>query len=242
MPDAEPLRVPHARPPVRTSFNGRFVRLEPLDPLAHLGDLFAAAAEPTIFDWLGYGPFADRDAMQAWLEARALSVDPLFFAVRDLRNDRVRGMCAWLRLDPPMGVIEIGHIWYGVGLRRTPGPTEAMYLLFRHAFEACGYRRLEWKCNAANSKSRDAASRFGFTYEGIFRQHMISKGRSRDTAWFSLLDHEWPATRTAFERWLAPANFTADGGQIARLADLIAAARADRAGTAARHSGRQPKD
>ena len=226
MQDAQPLRLPYARPPVRTSFSGRFVRLEPLDPVAHQGELFAAAAEPAIFDWLGYGPFLEAVAMQAWLEARALSVDPLFFAVRDLRDGRAKGMCAWLRLDPTMGVIEVGHIWYGTTLQRTAGPTEAMYLLFRHAFEDCGYRRLEWKCNALNGKSRSAALRFGFGFEGVFRQHMITKGRSRDTAWFSLLDHEWPATKAAFERWLAPANFGADGGQIERLGPLIEAARA----------------
>ena len=225
MPDEKPLGLPHARPPVRTSFAGRHVRLEPLDPAAHLDDLFAAAADPVIWDWLGYGPFADAPGMRAWLEDRALSVDPLFFAVRDLRDGRARGMCAWLRLDPPMGVIEIGHIWYGTGLQRTPATTEAMYLLFRHAFEERGYRRLEWKCNAENARSRNAALRFGFTFEGIFRQHMITKGKNRDTAWFSLLDHEWPATRRAFERWLSPANFTATGQQVERLAELVAAAR-----------------
>jgi RimJ/RimL family protein N-acetyltransferase len=225
MPDEKPLQVPHARPPVRAAFTGRHVRLEPLDPLAHLDDLFAAADDETIWDWLGYGPFTDKPAMRAWLEDRAMSVDPLFFAVRDLRDGRARGMCAWLRLDPTMGVIEIGHIWYGTDLQRTAGTTEAMYLLFRHAFEERGYRRLEWKCNALNARSRNAALRFGFSYEGNFRQHMITKAKNRDTAWFSLLDREWPATRAGFERWLAPANFKADGAQIARLGDLIAAAR-----------------
>ena len=225
MPADEPLQVPHARPPVRTSFAGRHVRLEPLDPAAHLDDLFAAAADEAIWAWLGYGPFEDKLTMRAWLEDRARSLDPLFFAVRDLRDGRAKGMCAWLRLDPAMGVIEIGHIWYGTELQRTAGTTEVMYLLFRHAFEDCGYRRLEWKCDAQNQRSRNAALRFGFTFEGIFRQHMITKGRNRDTAWFSLLDHEWPATRAAFERWLAPANVREDGAQIERLGDLIAAAR-----------------
>ena len=225
MPDAKPLSLPHARPPVRTTFTGRHVRLEPLDPSAHLDDLFTAAADPAIWDWLGYGPFADKPGMRAWLEDRTTSVDPLFFAVRDLRDGRARGMCAWLRLDPPMGVIEIGHIWYGTDLQRTPATTEAMYLLFRHAFEARGYRRLEWKCNALNARSRNAALRFGFTFEGIFRQHMITKGKNRDTAWFSLLDGEWPATGAAFERWLAPANFSGDGAQVERLSTLMTAAR-----------------
>jgi RimJ/RimL family protein N-acetyltransferase len=214
-----------ARPPVRTSFTGRFVRLEPLDPVRHLEDLSAAAADPAIWDWLGYGPFADKPAMQGWLEDRARSVDPLFFAVRDLRDGRAKGMCAWLRLDPAMAVIEVGHIWYGTELQRTPATTEAMHLLFRHAFEERGYRRLEWKCDAENLRSRNAALRLGFTFEGIFRQHMITKGRNRDTAWFSLLDREWPAVGTAMTQWLAPANFIADGRQIAGLAGLIATAR-----------------
>jgi RimJ/RimL family protein N-acetyltransferase len=124
-----------------------------------------------------------------------------------------------------MGVIEIGHIWLGTGLQRTAAATEAMFLLFRHAFEARGYRRLEWKCNALNTRSRAAAERFGFTFEGVFRQHMITKGQNRDTAWFSLLDHEWPATRQGLAAWLEPGNFRADGSQVERLGDLIARAR-----------------
>ncbi len=223
--DPPRLNVPHARPPVRTTLAGRFVAVEPLDPVRHLDDLFAAAAPAALWDWLGYGPFADRAAMRAWLEACANSVDPLFFALRDLADGRVKGMCAWLRLDPAMGVIEIGHIWLGAGLQRTPAGTEAMHLLFRHAFDERGYRRLEWKCNARNERSRNAALRLGFTFEGIFRQHMISKGSSRDTAWFSLLDHEWPAVRGAMQRWLEPANFDAQGRQMARLGALIAAER-----------------
>jgi RimJ/RimL family protein N-acetyltransferase len=223
--DAPLLGRAPARPPVRTSLAGRFVRLEPLDPVRHLDDLFAAAADPAIWAWLGYGPFADRPALQVWLEDRAHSVDPLFFAVRDLRDGRAKGMCAWLRLDPAMAVIEVGHIWYGPELQRTPATTEAMLLLFRHAFEERRYRRLEWKCNAENQRSRNAALRLGFTFEGVFRQHMITKGRNRDTAWFSLLDDEWPAIGAAMSRWLAPANFTPDGRQVSKLADLIAAAR-----------------
>lgn len=229
MSDVTPLDLPGARAPLRSRFTGRHAGLEPLDPVAHLDDLFAAAADPAIWEWLRYGPFVDKKAMHEWLAARALSSDPLFFAVRDLRDGRAKGMCAWLRLEPAMGVIEIGHFWYGSGLQRTAATTEAAYLLLCHAFEDCGYRRVEWKCNAANERSRNAALRFGFTFEGTFRQHMIVRGKSRDTAWFSLLDHEWPATRIGFERWLAPENVDAAGIQITRLGDLIAAARTGRA-------------
>lgn len=219
------LSIPHARPPVLEVMDGHLVRLEPLDPAAHLDDLFAAAGDATIWDWLGYGPFPDKPAMRAWLEECARSPDPLWFAIRDKADGRAKGMCAWLRIEPAMGVIEIGHIWYGTSLQRTAAATEAMYLLFCHAFETGGYRRLEWKCNALNQRSRNAARRLGFTFEGIFRQHMISKGRNRDTAWFSLLDNEWPATRRGFEQWLAPENVAADGRQIASLGELIEASR-----------------
>jgi len=214
------LTLPVARPPVRTSFAGRFVRLEPLDPPAHGDDLFAAAAEPAIWDWLGYGPFTDRADFQHWLEARAASADPLVFALRDQRDGKAKGMCAWLRIEPAMGVIEIGHIWYGTGLQRRPATTEAMHLLLGHAF-ARGYRRLEWKCDAGNAKSRAAALRLGFTFEGIFRQHMVVKGRNRDTAWFGLLDADWPTARAAQAAWLAPANFDAKGEQRQCLADFF---------------------
>lgn len=215
------LTLPHARLPVRTAFDGRFVRLEPLDPREHLDELFAAAREPAIWSWLGYGPFTDKAVMRNWLEERAAGADPLFLAVRDRRDGRAKGMCAWLRIDAPMGVIEIGHIWYGTGLQRTAATTEAMHLLMRHAFEERGYRRLEWKCDAGNARSRAAALRLGFTFEGIFRQHMIVKGKNRDTAWFSLLDHEWPAIKAAHEAWLAPTNFDTDGRQRQELARKV---------------------
>ena len=205
--------------------DGRLVRLEPLALLAHIDDLFEAGSDPAIWDWMGYGPFAEKAEMQAWLEGCTRSADPLWFAIRDKVDGRAKGMCAWLRIEPGMGVIEIGHIWFGTSLQRTAAATEAMHLLFRHAFEEGGYRRLEWQCNALNERSRRAAQRFGFTFEGIFRQHIITKGRNRDTAWFSLLDHEWPATRRAFEQWLAPENFAADGRQRAALGRLIEASR-----------------
>lgn len=228
------LSVPHARPPTRTVIEGRLSSVEPLDPDAHLDQLFEAAADRSIWDWMANGPFADTAAMRSWLEGCARSTDPLFFAIRDKAEGKVKGMCAWMRIEPGMGVIEIGNIWLGPSLQRTAAATEVMYQLFRHAFDELGYRRLEWKCNALNERSRRAAQRFGFTFEGIFRQHMIVKGRNRDTAWFSLLDHEWPATRRAFEQWLASENFDADGRQIEPLGSLIEASRKDSAAGTAR--------
>jgi RimJ/RimL family protein N-acetyltransferase len=201
-----------AAPPAREVLRGGRVRLEPLST-AHAEDLFAAAAgDPHLWDYLPYGPFEDVEAMRAHLAAQAASEDPLFFAIVD-SDGRACGVASYLRIEPAHGCIEIGHIWFGASLQRTPAATEAIYLLARHAFDDLGNRRLEWKCDAANARSRRAAERFGFTYEGVFRQHMIVKGRNRDTAWFALLDGEWPAARAAFEAWLAPSNFDADGRQ-----------------------------
>ena len=152
----------------------------------------------------------------------APSEDPLFYAIEDRSTGEAAGVESFLRIAPSDAVIEVGHVWFGTELQRTPAATEAIYVLARHAFDDLGNRRLEWKCDAANARSRRAAERLGFTYEGTFRQHMIVKGRNRDTAWFSLLDREWPAARSAFERWLAPENFDPGGGQRRRLADLRA--------------------
>jgi RimJ/RimL family protein N-acetyltransferase len=154
------------------------------------------------------------------LAADAASEDPLFYAVIDLRDGRAGGVASYLRITPEHGVIEIGHIWFGRTLQRTRAATEAIYLLARHAFDDLGYRRLEWKCNAANAASRRAAERFGFTFEGIFRQHQIVKRQNRDTAWYAMLDHEWPPIRAAFEAWLHGANFDAGGRQRRRLSEI----------------------
>lgn len=210
-----------AQTPRHEVLAGPRVRLEPLDPERQADALFAAAqgegADPALWRYLGYGPFADVAELRAWLAERAGSTDPLFLAVVDGASGRAGGVVSFLRMEPDHGSIEIGHIWMGGPIQRTPAVTEAIYLLARHAF-ALGNRRLEWKCDAANARSRAAAERFGFTYEGTFRKHMITKGRNRDTAWFSLLDDEWPAVRDAFEAWLAPANFDADGRQRTALA------------------------
>jgi RimJ/RimL family protein N-acetyltransferase len=214
-----------ARPPARqTVLEGEHVRLEPLDPERHAADLFAAAhgegADPDLWRYLGYGPFEAVEAMRGWLATAATSTDPLYLAVVDRPGGRAAGVVSYLRIEPEHGAIEIGHIWFGHALQRTPAATETIHLLARHAFDDLGNRRLEWKCDAANARSRRAAERFGFTFEGVFRQHMVVKGRNRDTAWYSLLDSEWPAAAAAFEAWLAPENFDADGRQRRSLAEL----------------------
>lgn len=220
--------------PARAPIAGATVRLEPLDPIRHGAALWTASHGPghdtALWDYLGYGPFATETEFTAWLTARAASADPLFFAIVDGATGRAEGMAAYMRIAAADGVIEIGNIWFGTALRQTRQATEAIFLLGKHAFDDLGYRRLEWKCNDRNARSRAAAARFGFTYEGAFRQHMISKGRNRDTAWFSIIDGEWPAIRRGFERWLAAENFDADGRQRASLADLRAIERGDSTG------------
>jgi RimJ/RimL family protein N-acetyltransferase len=185
--------------------------------------LFAANAEDTegrIWTYLPYGPFASLEPFQGWVEAMARGEDPLFHAVLDRASGRALGVASYLRIDPPVGVIEVGHINYAPALQRRPAATEAMYLMMRRVFDELGYRRYEWKCDALNAPSRAAAERLGFRHEGLFRQATIYKGRNRDTAWYSILDREWPALRDAFERWLDPANFGADGKQRASLSSL----------------------
>ncbi len=227
---AEPQQSAHladwqpARAPEHRTLQGDRVQLEPLDPDRHTADLFAAAqgagADPDLWRYLSYGPFAEAGDLRAWLAERAASTDPLFLAVVDLATGRAGGIVSYLRIEPAHGCIEIGHIWFGAELQRTPQATEAIHLLARHAFDDLGNRRLEWKCNAANARSRRAAERLGFTFEGVFRQHLVIKGRNRDTAWFSLLDHEWPAAHAAFEAWLSAENFDAAGRQRRPLAAL----------------------
>ncbi|MDH4562938.1 GNAT family protein [Pseudomonas sp. BN411] len=201
--------------PAHTPLLGRFVRLEPLDAARHGDDLWYAlqGPDPALWDYLAYGPFASREPFDAWLEGNAASRDPLFYTVVDLASGRALGVLSYLRIAPKDGVIEIGHIAFGKAMQRTPGSTEAVWLLARHAFDDLGYRRLEWKCNAQNARSMRAAERLGFSYEGLFRQHMIVKGQNRDTAWFSIIDGEWPKCREAFERWLSVDNFDGEGQQ-----------------------------
>lgn len=199
------------------------MRLEPVDPARHARDLFEASRNADgIWTYLAYGPFESIHEFTAWLEARAASTDPLFYAVVDREAREARGMASYMRIAPGDGTIEIGHIWFAPALQRTRRATETIFLLARHAFDELGYRRLEWKCDALNAPSRRAADRFGFTYEGIFRQHMVVKDRNRDTAWFSIIGSEWPLRRAAFEQWLAPSNFDPEGKQRRTLAEIRA--------------------
>jgi RimJ/RimL family protein N-acetyltransferase len=196
------------------------VTLEPLDRAAHGDALWEAIRAPEndeLWRYLFDGPFRDRAAFDASLDRKSSGGDPLFFAIVDRASGRAVGYASYMRIEPAHRVIEVGSILYTPALQRTAGATEAMYLMARHVFDDLGYRRYEWKCNSANAASRRAALRLGFIFEGIFRQHMIVKGMSRDTAWFSMLDREWPARKAAFERWLDPANFDAEGRQIAPL-------------------------
>ena len=210
-----------ARPAGRVVLEGRLVRLEPLDVERHAEDLYAAqAAAPEIWMYLPDGPFAGEADFHDWLVARAAAPDPLFYAIVDRGSGRALGMASYLRISPDHGVIEVGYIWYSPALQRTPAATETMYLMARHVFDDLGYRRYEWKCNALNEPSRRAALRLGFTFEGVFRQHMVVKDRNRDTAWYSMLDSEWPAAKAAFEAWLQPDNFDGQGHQLRGLAEL----------------------
>jgi RimJ/RimL family protein N-acetyltransferase len=210
-----------ARRPERAGLEGETVRLEPVDPGRHAVDLFRASdGAPALWDYLAYGPFENRHVFTEWLKERAASEDPLFFAVVDRASGHAQGMASLMRIVPEHGVIEIGHIWFAPVLQRTRQATEAIYLLARHAFDDLGYRRFEWKCDSLNQPSRRAAERFGFVYEGVFRQHMVIKDRNRDTAWFSILDGEWPVARAAFEAWLAPENFDGEGQQRRSLAEV----------------------
>ena len=206
--------LPRPRP-ARVVLEGRYARLEPLDPVRHGADLHAATFAPGHEERLRYLPSVPRqpEGYGAWLVATAAASDPLVSVVVDRATGRCGGRQALMRVVPEHGVIELGGILWGPGVARTRLATEAFALAAGYAIDVLGYRRLEWKCDADNAPSRRAAERFGFTYEGTFRQHMVMHGRNRDTAWYALLDHEWPAVRGALEAWLAPENFEADGRQ-----------------------------
>lgn len=211
---------PPAQWPGPAVLAGRFGRVELLDPTRHAGDLCAAMlGGDDLFLYTPYGPFADAIALTDWLQEIALRSERVAYAIVDTRN-RALGIAALMNMQPAHRSVEVGQIILGTPLQRTPLATEAQYLLARYAFETLGYRRYEWKCNVRNSASRRAALRFGFTFEGIFRNHQIVKGHSRDTAWYSMLDTEWPARRRSFERWLAPENFNAGELQKVSLSEL----------------------
>ena len=210
------------RLPVRELVEGRYCRLEPLDPLRHAQELFQANSldkDGRNWTYLPYGPFSTFDEYLGWLSPYALSLDPLFFVIIDLKSGLAVGVCSYLRIDPRHGSIEVGHLQFSPLLQGTTAATEAMYLMMKQAF-GLGYRRYEWKCNALNAPSRRAAQRLGLSPEGIFRQAAVVKGRNRDTAWFAAIDEEWPALEQAFQTWLAPENFTQNGQQQQSLSEL----------------------
>ncbi len=199
---------------------GRYARLEPLNPEQHGRDLFASAIETgtdSRFRYLLDTPPRTLDDMTAWAVTMAASRDPLFFAVIKKADGRAHGRQALMRMDPANGVIEVGHILWGPGIARSRVATEALYLFARHVFEKLGYRRLEWKCDTQNMPSRRAATRFGFYFEGVFRQHMVVKGRNRDTAWFAMTDKDWQRLKPGYESWLQPGNFDPAGRQRRKL-------------------------
>jgi RimJ/RimL family protein N-acetyltransferase len=229
-PIGDPVEGWTTRPrPPRTPMVGRYCRVEPLDLDRHAAQLHAAntdAADDRRWTYLSVEGFADVDSYRQWLRQMLAVDDSLFHAVIDGVSSQAVGVAAYLRIDPPNGAIEVGHINYSSRLQQTRAATEAMFLMMRRAFDELGYRRYEWKCDSLNEPSRRAAARLGFQFEGIFRQAVVYKGRNRDTAWFSILDGEWPAVRAGFERWLAPDNFDDRGDQRRPLAGLIASARA----------------
>ncbi len=216
---------PRSRPP-RTILEGRFCRVEPLEPERHAAELFAANSDDAagrMWTYMAYGPFASLATYRETMERQWLSEDPLFHTIIDAASKRAVGLAALMRIDPSAGTIEVGSIAYSPRLQRHPAATEAMFLLMRRVFDELGYRRYEWKCDSLNAASRAAALRLGFTFEGIFRQATVYKQRNRDTAWFSILDREWPAIKAGFETWLDPSNFDAEGRQLRSLAQCRAA-------------------
>lgn len=218
--DPVPAWRPVPRPEAEV-LSGRYCVLERLDPERHADDLFAAyAAAVDDRDWtyLPIGPFTARDAYRDWVEQAAGSDDPRHYAVVDRATGRSLGTLALMRHDPDHGVIEVGYVIFSPALQRTRASTEAQYLLMRYVFDDLGYRRYEWKCDSLNVPSRRSAERLGFAFEGTFRQAVVTKGRNRDTSWYSIIDREWPGIRAAFESWLDPGNFDAEGGQLTALA------------------------
>ncbi len=208
--------------PAKTAMEGRYCDVVPLDAVSHAQSLYEAVCEDAAGQYWTYlfsGPFRDFAEFQSWLFEKAGLQDPLFFTVLDKQSGQAIGMASFMRMDPAHGVIEVGNIYFSPMLQKTPMATEAMYLMMRRVFDELGYRRYEWKCDSCNAPSKKAAVRFGFTYEGLFRQAIMYKGRNRDTSWFSIIDKEWPAQKLAFETWLGEENFDEKGIQRRSLAE-----------------------
>jgi RimJ/RimL family protein N-acetyltransferase len=217
--------LPSALVPARTALIGRYVTLEPLNAARHAGDLFEAShgneASLRIWDYLPWGPWKSEAEYKNVLREQTARQDQVYYAVLPAAGGKACGQTSFLDIQPEQGVIEIGSIWFGPTLRRTRSATESMYLMLRYAMNDLGYRRVQWRCNAMNAASRAAARRLGFRFEGIFYNHMIFKGRNRDTAWYSILDDEWPKVREIMEQWLAPRNFDEDGIAKTSLAAVM---------------------
>ena len=214
-----------ARPrPPRTPMHGRFCRVEPLEPHRHADQLFSANAldrDGRNWTYLVQEPFPDLQTYRGWLTQVAEADDPLFHAIVDSPTGTAVGVATFMRIDPANGVIEVGNINFSPRLQRTTAATEAMFLMMRRVFDELGYRRYEWKCDSLNAPSRAAALRLGFRYEGLFRQAVVYKQRNRDTAWFSIIDSEWPRVKGAYEQWLAAANFNSQGRQLRSLGEFM---------------------
>lgn len=225
LPLGEELAWKPAQPPTPVALRGSHVLVRPVEPKDDAGPLFAVShppdGDPAIWTYLPDGPYESAHHLQRMLEWAARPGDSLYFTLAALSDECPAGIASYQSIRPDFGVIEIGHIWFGTSLRRTTAATEAIYLLARHAFDDLQYRRLEWKCDALNAASRQAAERLGFSFEGVFRQHMVRKGRNRDTAWYAITDNEWPAIRRGLENWLSPDNFDAEARQRRSLAGLI---------------------
>jgi len=213
-------------PPPRTPASGRFCRLEPFDPAAHssaLYESFARDADHHNWTYLAYGPFDSCDAFDAWARETCQGDDPLFHVIIDLATGQAVGLASYLRINPKDGVIEVGHIHFSPLLQRTTLATESMFLMMKRVFDELGYRRYEWKCDALNAPSRMAAERLGFTFEGVFRQATIYKNRNRDTAWYAIIDKDWPGLRAGYEAWLDEDNFDGEGRQLRSLSSILGA-------------------
>ncbi len=218
-------QLPSALIPSRTPMQGRYVELVPQDGSKHAADLFAAGHETEeslrIWDYLTYGPWASVEDYRATMRAQSADFNTIFYAIRPLDSYRFEGQSSYLDINPAMGVIEIGNIWFGPNLARTRAATEALYLMIRHAMDDLKYRRLHWRCNSLNDKSRQSARRLGFRFEGVFYNHMIFKGKNRDTAWYSILDDEWPEVRKILEIWLDESNFDKQGNAKSSLFEIM---------------------
>jgi RimJ/RimL family protein N-acetyltransferase len=219
-----PLDWTPVNPPSPTELRGSHILLRPVDAIADAEPLYAVShlpdGDPAIWTYLPDGPYESAEQLGQMLSWAASAEANVYFTLQRISDRRALGLCSYLRIEPTFGTVEIGHIWFAPQLQRSTAATEAIYLLARHAFDDLGYRRLEWKCNALNTASRRAAERFGFSFEGVFRNHQIVKGRNRDTAWYAVTDDDWPAIRAGFEAWLDPANFHLDGRQRSTLAQL----------------------